>query len=99
MVRAAKEALVGVLGKQRLTDELLITTLTHIENVLNSRKLTPPSANPADPEALTPNHLLLGNLNTPPDFFDKDDLAARERWRVVQATSFGNAGCVTWFRV
>jgi hypothetical protein len=65
MVRAAKEALVADLGKQRLTDELLITTLTHIENVLNSR------ANP----------------NTPPDVFDKDDLTARERWRVVQAIS------------
>jgi hypothetical protein len=63
MVRAAKEALVAVLGKQRLTDELLITTLTHIENVLNSRKLTPPSEDPADPEALTPNHLLLGRAN------------------------------------
>jgi transposase InsO family protein len=89
MVRAAKEALVAVLGKQRLTDELLITTLTHIENVLNSRKLTPPSENPADPEALTPNHLLLGRANpkSPPDVFDKDDLTARERWRVVQAIS------------
>jgi hypothetical protein len=89
MVRAAKEALVAVLGKQRLTDELLITTLTHIENVLNSRKLTPPSEDPADPEALTPNHLLLGraNPNSPPDVFDKDDLTARERWRVVQAIS------------
>jgi hypothetical protein len=89
MVRAAKEALAAVLGKQRLTDELLMTTLTHIENVLNSRKLTPPSKDPADPEALTPNYLLLGraNPNTPPDVFDKDDMTAREKWRVVQAIS------------
>jgi transposase InsO family protein len=31
MVRAAKEALSAVLGRQRLTDELLVTTLTHVE--------------------------------------------------------------------
>jgi hypothetical protein len=89
MVRAAKEALSAVLGRQRLTDELLVTTLTHVENVLNSRKLTPPSDNPTDPEALTPNHFLFGraNPNVPPDVFGEDDLTARERWRIAQALS------------
>jgi hypothetical protein len=89
MVRAAKEALVAVLGRQRLTYKLLITTLTHVENVLNSRKLTPPSDDPTDPEALTPNHFLLGraNPNVPPDVFGDDDLTARERWRIAQALS------------
>jgi hypothetical protein len=58
MVRAAKEALSAVLGRQRWTDELLVTSLTHVKNVLNSRKLTPPGLhlhNPTDPEALTSN--------------------------------------------
>jgi hypothetical protein len=55
-------------------------TLTHIKNLLNNRKLTPPIE---DPEALTSNHLLLGQA----DVFDKDYVTARERWRVVQAIS------------
>ncbi|XP_057368282.1 uncharacterized protein LOC130689298 [Daphnia carinata] len=87
LVRSAKTALRSVLGRQRLSDEILVTALTHIENVLNSRKLTASSDDPADPESLTPNHLLLGraNPNTPPDVFSKDDLSARQRWRISQA--------------
>ena len=87
LVRSAKTALRSVLGRQRLTDEILITALTHIENVLNSRRLTPASDDPSDPESLTPNHLLLGraNPNVPPDVFSDKDLSAKERWRVSQA--------------
>jgi hypothetical protein len=57
MVRAAKTALTAVLGRQRLTDEILVTTLTLVENVLNSRKLTPVSEDLTDPECLTPKPL------------------------------------------
>ena len=87
MVRAAKTALTAVLGRQRLTDEILVTTLTLVENVLNSRKLTPVSEGPTDPECHTPNHLLLGraNPNIPPDVFSEDDLSAKQRWRIAQA--------------
>ena len=72
MVRAAKSALKSVLGGQRLTDEILVTALTLIENILNSRQLTPMSEDPSDPECVMPNHLLLGraNPNLPPDFFN-----------------------------
>ena len=87
MVRAAKIALTAVLGRQRLTEEILVTTLTLVENVLNSRKLTPVSEDSADPECFTPNHLLLGraNPNIPPDVFSEDDLSAKQRWRIAQA--------------
>ncbi|XP_045027100.1 uncharacterized protein LOC116919718 [Daphnia magna] len=89
MVRAAKIALRSVLGKQRLTDEILLTALTLIENILNSRKLIPVSEDPNDPECLTPNHLLLGRAtpNLPPDVFTEDDLSAKERWRIAQAVT------------
>jgi hypothetical protein len=50
MVRAAKIALQAVLGNQRLTDEILLTALTLVENILNSRKLTPMSEDATDPE-------------------------------------------------
>jgi len=87
MVRAAKSALKSVLGGQRLTDEILVTALTLIENILNSRKLTPMSEDPSNPECLTPNHLLLGraNPNLPPDVFSEQDLSAKQRWRIAQA--------------
>ena len=89
MVRTAKTALNAVLGKQRLTDETLVTALTLVENVLNSRKLTPISDDPSDPECLTPNHLLLSraNPNLPPDVFTEQDLDARQKWRVAQAVT------------
>ena len=47
-------------------DEVLHTTFCLVENALNSRPLTPVSADPGDLNALTPNHFLLGN--TPPVF-------------------------------
>ncbi len=85
MVRFAKIALSAVLGKQRLTDEILVTALTFVENIFNSRKLKPVSKDPSDPECLTSNHLLLGraNPNLPPDVFTEDDLSAKQRWRIA----------------
>ena len=87
MVRAAKTALNAVLGNQWLTDEILLTALTLVENILNSRNLTPMSEDPTDPECLTPNHLLLGRAcpNRPPDVFTEKDLSAKQKWRVAQA--------------
>ena len=75
------------MGKQRLTDEILVTALSHIENVLNGRKLTTTSDDPSDQEILTPNRLLLGraNPNIPPDIFSETDLCAKKRWRISQA--------------
>ncbi len=87
MVRAAQTAFNAVLGNQRLNDEILLTALTLVENILNSRNLTPMSEDPTDPECLTPNHLLLGRAcpNLPPDVFTEKDLSAKRKWRVAQA--------------
>lgn len=61
----------NILGNQRLTDEILLTALTLIENILNSHKLTPVSEDPNDQEYLTSNHLPFGRvtLNLLPDVF------------------------------
>ena len=88
MVRAAQTAFNAVLGNQRLNDEILLTALTLVENILNSRiNLTPMSEDPTDPECLTPNHLLLVRAcpNLPPDVFTEKDLSAKRKWRVAQA--------------
>ena len=58
LVRSFKRVLYTILGTRRLTDEVLNTTFCLIEHALNSRPLTPVSADPSDLGALTPNHFL-----------------------------------------
>ncbi|XP_037300978.1 uncharacterized protein LOC119191187 [Manduca sexta] len=60
LVRSVKTALTTVLHEQRPHEETLSTLLTEVEFTVNSRPLTHVSVNPEDPEALTPNHFLLG---------------------------------------
>ena len=87
LIRTAKVALNVVLRDQSLTDEILSTALISVENLLNGRPLTLVSVDPAEPEALTPNHLLLGraNPNIAPDVFGMQDNNPRKRWRFVQS--------------
>ena len=77
----------SVLTGQSLTDEMLLTATAQVESFLNSRPLTYVFDDPSEPEALTPNHLLLGraNPNLPPDVFPTRDLNAKECWRRAQA--------------
>ena len=86
LVRSAKIALVAILGNQTLTDEVLISALIQAENLLNGRPLTYVSVNASDPEALTPNHLLLGRANSgiAPDVFNEKDMSFKKRWRFSQ---------------
>ena len=60
LVRACKQAMAAVLGSRRLTGETLSTTMCLVEQLLNSRPLTPVSADVDDLEAITPCHFLIG---------------------------------------
>lgn len=70
-------------------DEILLTALKLVENILNSRKLTPTSEDLTDPECLNPHQLLPGRAtpNLPPDVFTEDYLSAKEKLRIAQAVA------------
>ena len=86
LVRSTKRALKAIAGKQRVTDEALLTFMAEAESLVNSRPLTPLSSDCKDLEALIPNHFLLGraNLNLPLDVVSDGDLCSRKRWKHAQ---------------
>ena len=86
IIRSVRKILRTLLREHLVSGEALRTLMAEVESVLNSRPLTPNSESPADPEALTPNHLLLlrPNLNVSPGVFVKGDLYCQRRWKQVQ---------------
>ena len=91
LVASVKRALRAVLGNQCVTDDVLTTVLVEVEHMLNSRPLTYVSGGERDPEALTPNHFLLGCSDSAgglsPGVFGAHDLLGSRRWRHSQALS------------
>ncbi|GFS88528.1 reverse transcriptase domain-containing protein [Trichonephila clavipes] len=59
-VKSIKRYFKRTVGDARLTLEQFITITTQIENILNSRPLTPMSSDPNDFAVLTPGHFLIG---------------------------------------
>ena len=73
MVRSTKRCLRKSIGRAKLTYDELLTTLTEVEMILNSRPLSYVSNDDTE-EPLTPSHLMMGQrvLNLP-DLVYKDD--------------------------
>ena len=84
------ERFVSRRGTRRLMDEVLHTTFCLVENALNSRPLTPVSADLCDLNALTPNHFPLGI----PSVFGNNELDHRKRY--ARAQSYANAIWSRW---
>jgi hypothetical protein len=87
LVRSIKTALYSTLKERSPKDEVLHTLLLEAEQVVNSRPLTYVSSDGKDPEALTPNHFLLGSSSgiSAPGEFTKEDLCLRKQWKETQA--------------
>lgn len=84
LVRSVKVALKAVLHEKTPREEVLQTVLIEAEHSINARPLTHVSVEPDDPEALTPNHFLLGSSSGLPRT-GPCDVADRRTWRATQA--------------
>lgn len=86
MVQAIKATLRKINLKREPSDQMLLTMMAEACNVVNSRPLTYVTVDEDSPEAITPNHLLLGSsagvkpMGTMID--DGDQL--RRNWRYVE---------------
>lgn len=87
LIRSVKTSLRIVMKERAPRDEVLCTFIAEVENMINGRPLTHVSVDPAAPEALTPNHFLLGCSGNLPQVghFDDSDLFLRKQWKKSQA--------------
>ena len=74
MIQSAKRCLRKTIGNARLTYDELITSVTEVEMILNSRPLSYVSSEDIE-EPLTPSHLLVGYrvLSLPDPMTSADD--------------------------
>ncbi|XP_043218671.1 uncharacterized protein LOC122380002 [Amphibalanus amphitrite] len=86
MIKSVRKILDSLLHLQSLTEETLHTFLCEVEYILNSRPLTPVSADPKDLDPLSPNDILLsrGSLSIPVGVYKEEDLHGRKLWRQAQ---------------
>jgi len=86
LVQSAKKHLKAIVGDRLLSEFALRTLLTEVEFIMNNRPIVAASDDPADLEALTPNHFLLQRkvAGLPPGVFVKEDHLGRKQWRKVQ---------------
>ncbi|GFU02409.1 integrase catalytic domain-containing protein [Trichonephila clavipes] len=64
MERSVKVALQKTLGRSSLTTEQLLTVLTDIEGMINSRPITYVGSETEEPILLTPAHFIIGKRIT-----------------------------------
>ena len=86
LVQSAKKHLKVIVGDRLLSEIALRTLFTEVEFIMNNRPIVAASDDPADLEALTPNHFLLQRkaAGLPPGIFIREDHLGRKQWRKMQ---------------
>ena len=89
LIKSVKKALKTITRDRLFTEESLHTFLCEVESIVNQRPLTPSSDDIRDYEALTPNHVLIGNHSQSfsPGHFIDDEIDYKRKWRSVQAAA------------
>ena len=89
LIKSVKRSLKAITLDRIFTEEALYTFLCEVESLLNNHPVTPSSDDINDYEALTPNHLILGNSssNYSPCKCQNDEIYYRKKRRAVQAAA------------
>ena len=97
IVRSAKRCLKKILGQARFSHDELLTAITEVEMVINSRPLSFVSSNDLE-EPLTPSHLMVGRrLMNQPDYSGQDmddfettqdDITCRAKYLCITINQF-----------
>ncbi|CAB0045245.1 unnamed protein product [Trichogramma brassicae] len=96
-VKAFKFHLKRIIGETRLTFEEFSTLTAQIEACLNSRPISPLSADSQDVAALTPGHFLIGStLLSAPEPAEEEPLEGLPRWKI--AMQMRNHFWRRWYR-
>ena len=86
LVLIFKRILYNILGNRRLIDQVLSITFCLVEHALNSRPITPASAEPSDLGSITSNYFLLGNQAAAiPSAIGVDEFYQRQRYARAQS--------------
>ena len=85
VIRTIRKVLSALTMDRILNDETLHSFIVEVEQIINSRPITPVSSDPADDLPLTPKMLLTGRLQSdlPPGQFIRAD-GYRKSWKLVQ---------------
>ncbi|XP_049318369.1 uncharacterized protein LOC125780328 [Bactrocera dorsalis] len=85
-VKSIKFHLTRAIGDTSYSLDEIMTLLTQIEAILNSRPLEPLSDDPEDLAALTPGHFLIGQALTtlPEPTLQPINIARLSRWQMIQ---------------
>lgn len=85
-VKSVKYHIKRVIGNQLLTYEEMVTFLTQVEAVLNSRPLCPLTNDPDDLNVLTPAHFLIGSTLSiiPEPSLEMTKVSRLSRWQLTR---------------
>ena len=94
LIRSARRILTALGREQTMTDEVLSTTLSEAERILNNRPIVPVTSEDYDLIALTPNDLILLRSNDGTEF--KPCLRERYKSRWKQANHLASVFWKRW---